>query len=979
MTAAQQPAGSIRGSVRDKDFDIPLAAATVVIVETNQKALTGDEGNFVLEQVPAGKYTLLFTKEGYVRQVRSDVLVAAGQLTDVDVALAGEFTEMDEFVVQDVLQGGAGSEAALLSLRFESASLMDSISSDLMSRAGASDAAAAVTLVPGVSLQEGKFAVIRGLPDRYVSSQMNGVRLPSADEDTRAVELDQFPAAIIQNIQVSKTFTPDQQGDASGGAVDVRLKGIPNERVLQSKLQYSVNSNVAGSDFLTYDGGGVSTFGDDDGDRDIPLGSIGQPWPGAVGTETDNPPLDFKWSGAYGARHESDDGFKFGGLASVFYERDSAYFDDGISDSWWVRNAGDPGYVMTPETFQGLPNPGQGDQSFKTGLFDVTQGSQSVKWGGLGTLGLETHDHTINLTGLYTRVAEDTATLAVDTRGKQYFFPGHDPNDPTSPGSESTQNLNAAPYLRFETLDYSERTTATLQLNGTHKLPIDDFKIGSFSFHKPELDWSASRSFAGFYQPDKRFFSALWKPSDGFAEPFWEAYKPAQYFTFGNVQRIWKEITEDSEQYAVNLKFPFQQWSEEEGYFKVGLFNDHVDRSFDQDTFSNFSDPVGTYQSDFDEPWSEVFPSQPGHDISDELKTDIDYEGEQSIGATYAMVDLPLSAKWSVITGLRFESTDISIVNQPEVDATWLAPGDTAQTQLDGDEADVDFEQDDVLPSIGLVFEPVEQVTLRGSFSETVARQTFKELSAAVQQEYLGAPIFIGNPELQMSALKNYDLRADYAPYDGGLMSMSAFYKDIDDPIEYVQQYASSFSYTTPVNYPSGELYGVELELRQRLEKFADSLEGLSIGANATLLESEVDLPSSEIAGFAAIDLSETSRDMTNAPDYLYNLYLTYDLQASNTQFAIFYTVKGDTLVAGGDAFASTLIPDVYAEAYGTLNVTVSQRIGKYVRLDFQAKNLTNPEIKEVYRSDVIGDDVTRTSYTKGIELSLALGVEFAF
>jgi hypothetical protein len=145
------------------------------------------------------------------------------------------------------------------------------------------------------------------------------------------------------------------------------------------------------------------------------------------------------------------------------------------------------------------------------------------------------------------------------------------------------------------------------------------------------------------------------------------------------------------------------------------------------------------------------------------------------------------------------------------------------------------------------------------------------------------------------------------------------------------------------------------------------------------LLESEVDLPSSEIAGFAAIDLSETSRDMTNAPDYLYNLYLTYDLQASNTQFAIFYTVKGDTLVAGGDAFASTLIPDVYAEAYGTLNVTVSQRIGKYVRLDFQAKNLTNPEIKEVYRSDVIGDDVTRTSYTKGIELSLALGVEFAF
>jgi hypothetical protein len=85
---------------------------------------------------------------------------------------------------------------------------MDSIGSDLMSRAGASDAAAALRLVAGASVQDGKYAVIRGLPDRYVSSQMNRVRLPTADENKRAVELDQFPAAAIESIQVSKTFTP---------------------------------------------------------------------------------------------------------------------------------------------------------------------------------------------------------------------------------------------------------------------------------------------------------------------------------------------------------------------------------------------------------------------------------------------------------------------------------------------------------------------------------------------------------------------------------------------------------------------------------------------------------------------------------------------------------------------------------------------------------------------------------------------------
>ena len=71
-------------------------------------------------------------------------------------------------------------------------------------------------LVPGTTIQDGKYAVVRGLPDRYVNSQMNGVRLPSADPDKRAVQLDQFPSEMIESVQVTKTFTPDQQADASG-------------------------------------------------------------------------------------------------------------------------------------------------------------------------------------------------------------------------------------------------------------------------------------------------------------------------------------------------------------------------------------------------------------------------------------------------------------------------------------------------------------------------------------------------------------------------------------------------------------------------------------------------------------------------------------------------------------------------------------------------------------------------------------------
>ena len=977
-----QEAGSIRGVVYDDDFDAPLALAEILIVETSVKTLTSEQGNYVFPQVAPGTYTLLFYKDGYTRQVRGNVVVAAGRITEVDTALSGEFTEMEEFLVQEIAI--AGSEMELLKLRLDSPALIDSISADLMSRAGASDAAAALNLVTGASVQDGKFAVIRGLPDRYVNSQMNGVRLPTADEDKRAVQLDQFPAAIIKSIQVSKTFTPDQQGDASGGAVNVALKDIPDENIFHFKAQYGYNTQASGhSDFLSYDGGGLNYWGENDG-RDIPFDLLGSNWPGAAGVSRADAPTDYKWSLDLGGKHEFDTGVKIGAFGSVFYERDSLFFDDGVDNSYWVLT---PGAPMTPETTQGTPS----DGDFKTKLFDITQGTQSVQWGALGTIGLEMENHRVGMTYLYTRIAEDTATLAEDTRGKEYFFPGYDPLDPLHLGN-TPGNRSAAPYLRLETLEYTERTTGTFQLNGWHRLEIGEFGIDNLiNFKPPEIDWTLAFSSADLHQPDKRQFGALWLAESfnpgapPFIPPFtapatWLPFKPAANFTLGNFQRIWKDIAEESDQYFVNLKLPFEQWTSDEGFLKFGVFNDRLDRRFNQETFSNFNDPGASFLGDFDDYWSAVFPTE-NHPITDGPPfVDVDYDGNQKISAFYGMADMPLNSWLNVIGGARFESTSLSIVNHPEADATWFPPGATAPVSLNPGDADVDFEQDDVLPSIGLVLKPWDKVTLRGSYSQTVARQTFKELTPILQQEYLGGPIFIGNPELQMSALQNYDLRLDFTPYEGGLISGSWFYKDVSDAIEYVQRVAS-FTFTTPVNYPDGELSGFEFEVRQDLGTWFERLQGLSIGGNVTLIDSEVTLPEDEALGFEspAIMAPMPTRDMTNAPEHLYNLFLLYGIEASGTQLALFYTVKGDTLVAGAGQSSGNFVPNVYAQEYGTLNLSVSQKIGKHFTLVFQAKNLTNPEIEEVYRSPYIGDDVLKTSYTRGIDLTFGLNAEFTF
>ncbi|MCA9404990.1 MAG: TonB-dependent receptor, partial [Candidatus Omnitrophica bacterium] len=429
----------------------------------------------------------------------------------------------------------------------------------------------------------------------------------------------------------------------------------------------------------------------------------------------------------------------------------------------------------------------------------------------------------------------------------------------------------------------------------------------------------------------------------------------------------------------VDVKIPFRQWTGDDGYSKSGAFRDRVHREFTQESFGSFGEFYADYNAPFDDLWSAVWPEE-GHVVSDGGiggAVDVDYEGEQEIFAWYNMIDLPLNSWFKIIGGVRYETTELSTVNNPEINAFWVPVGSNSSLKLSTTPgaADVSFKQEDVLPSMGFSFTPIEQITFRGSYSKTVARQTFKELSPIIQQEYLGGPVFVGNSELQMSGVTNYDTRLDYTPYDGGLVSFSWFYKKIINPIEYVQQTTNEFGFTRPVNYAEGWLSGFEIEGRQKLGQFFESLEGLSIGANATFIESEVGISYDDVKIFMDRGLQNppTTRDMLNAPEYLYNIYLTYDSERFGTKMGLFYTVKGDTLVTGAGQERGHFVPDVYAKEYGTLNLSLSKSLGEDFELTFKAKNLTNPKIQEVYRSEFIDDEPIKASYTKGIDYTLGL------
>jgi outer membrane receptor protein involved in Fe transport len=999
--AHAQDAGTLRGFVTDRDFGGPVAGATVTIVETGAKASTGEDGSFSLS-LPAGKYTAIISKDGFVRQVRSEVIVNQSQLSSLNLELAGEYEDMDEFIVQELELGG--SEASLLTLRLDSPQLLDSVGADIISKAGASDAAAALLLVPGASVQEGRYAVVRGLPDRYVAALLDGVRLPTSDAERRAVQLDQFPSAVIQSLQVSKTFTPDQQGDSSGGAINIDLKDLPDQPFFQLKGQLGTNSQVqgAGDKFLTYQGADIPVWGGNAG-RNIPTDLIGQSWPNATGTEeTSNPAIDYKWSAAGGGSWEVDDGIKVGAFASFFYETDSSYFDNGIEDSWVI----DPQLGTIPEPSLGDPTQVTSNPNFQSSLLDITQGSQSIQWGGLASVGVETERNKLGLTYFYSRTATSTATLAENTRGKQYWctedyedywstiigYPidlpaEYDPNDPAS--AANNELLQASPYQRLETLTYTETSVESTILKGEHKLGSEDGEL----FKVPILDWTASASTATWDQPDKTQFASVWWPPSNAIDPslpgIWIPLVPAENANLGWVQHIWQSVEETSNQLAANLKLPFLMENDREGYFKTGMFLDKVERTFTQETFSNnqLTDPNPFYVGGWDQPWSEVF-AEEDHPIY-ESTYDIDYDGQQNIGAFYMMADLPLGEEWNLVGGFRLESTSLSTEVFGDVDALYLIPGiDPATGQpynlvpfsADPTGANADYRETSVLPSIGGEWKATETVTVRLSYAQTVARQTFREITPVLQQEYLGGPIFIGNPLLTMASLDNYDVRLDYTPVEGLFLSGSIFYKELTDTIEYSQfDSPQGFVYTSAVNYPEGTLIGGELEGRLKANLLNENLEGLSFGLNATIINSQVTLPEDEQTFFATNGFPLVSRDMTGAPAYLFNANAVYEFEPTGTQLALFYTITGDTLETGAGIDEGAYIPSVYSKSYGTLNFTLQQYLTEHLKLFFQAKNLTNPEIQTVYRSPYLAEDILNTSYTAGVDFSIGLSFQMDF
>jgi hypothetical protein len=249
--AATNPAGECElvGEISDAASLDPIAGAIIDVVGTGKNTETDAKGRFKFIGLPPGTYTLEASKLGYFAESGSVTLVP-GQIGELRVGLRAkpaddgsqEYTLEEETLIGEYQGEIAG--ALGLNLAADTPVLSSGLSRDDFAKSAVGDAGEAVGKVSGANIVDGKYAVVRGLADRYVTTTFNGAQISSADPSRKAVQLDLFPTNVIESINVAKTYSPELAADFGGAAIDIVTRAFPEKQLINFKVKYSVNSNL---------------------------------------------------------------------------------------------------------------------------------------------------------------------------------------------------------------------------------------------------------------------------------------------------------------------------------------------------------------------------------------------------------------------------------------------------------------------------------------------------------------------------------------------------------------------------------------------------------------------------------------------------------------------------------------------------------------------------------------------------------------
>jgi hypothetical protein len=896
--ALSTPAGRIVGRVVDAQTGSGIANVTIVLVGGGLGTMSGVDGRYVLSSVPAGQVAIRAETIGYAPKTITAVEVPAGRAVEQNIALEQAAVALATIEVTAAAERGSVTRA--LDVQRTATNIVSAVTAEQISRSPDGDAAAAMQRVSGVTVQEGKFVFVRGLGERYTTTTLNGARVPSPEPERKTVPLDLFPTGLLQNITTSKTFTPDQPGDFSGAQVNIETREFPARRQLTLSTGGGFNSRATGKAVPTAPTVGTEWLGFAGGARRLPgLVEAAAKFEPVPSQDEVNRIIDtFRnvWTPSLsdGSANASL-GVSLGGTDPLFGRSVSYLASLTYARSQEVK-ADQVRAQAVPDGLGGVT---------EVNRYEGTTGNVGVLWGGLlQASSLLSPSTRLVLNATYSRSADNEAR------------------------TESGFSENFAVPLDIMRLRFVERNVFSTQLKGEHELA-----------RRHRLDWVATVSGVNRNEPDRSefvYFRPLDPETNQELAPEWlSASNEGAVRTFG-------ELAENAYEGGANYRIDFGGEAANHRLRFGGLFR-YVDRDAESRVYSISANLPADERRRSPE---EIFDGRHTVEGNSAMRLTPLFQGgsytaEDVHAAGYGMLELGLSKQLRLIGGARFESSTLQLEAVPTVGALLRR-----QTTYN-----------DLLPAVSLNFAFNDQMNLRLSGSQTLARPEYREIANIMYREVIGTENVIGNPNLVRTRIRNADLRWEWYPSAGEALSLALFAKDFVDPIERVYLATSGTAVATFVNAEGATNYGVEAELRKRLGTFAEMLEPWTVFTNVTLMASDITI------GEGAASRTNANRSMVGQAPYVANAGVTYATASGATSATLLYNVVGKRIVTAGEQ----PLPDVYELPRNVLDFSVRMGLSSALSAKLDLKNLLDEPFE--YRQG----SVTRESYRTGRLVSLGL------
>ena len=619
LSAASMPtwAQQIKGVVIDQKSKETLIGAVVTVDGTNVKAITNIDGNFQIDGLDKEKkYTLYINYVGYKTQKIDGV-----QAKDADQVIALQPDEQQLKEVTVTAMERRNTDAAMIQVAKNSPVIVSNVSAQEISRTQDTNAGEVIRRVPGVSLIDDKFVMVRGLSQRYNNVWVNGGAVPSSEADSRAFSFDIIPSSQIDNLTIVKSPTAEYPADYSGGFIIVNTKEIPAENSFNIAVGGNWNTSSAFKDFSYSKGSGTDFLGFDNGLRNLnggihadlnpQLDANGKPVSdyatSLLGNGFNNdwliknkkPLGDLKLAASLNQRWMLG-GRTLGMLAALNYTNEYRTYENMENNLYGIYDAANdkPNYL-------------------RHSVDD--QYNNNVRLGAMLNFTFLSKDgnHKYQLKNIFNQLATSRYTWR--------------------DGVSAQSNLErSAEYY------YRSRTTYNGQLTGKH------------TFTSDALDWSIGYAYANRHLPDRRRYLID------------DALESGVYAlsTGNDISREWTQLDEHILSLGVNDKHHFK-FGNFEPNLQVGAYGEYRTREYQTRNFIyNWNVSDNNMPSDFrhsDIPTLLSSEANMGYDklyLLEEKQMRNNYRGHNTLGAGYLALSLPFG-KLGIHAGVRFEHNDM--------------------------------------------------------------------------------------------------------------------------------------------------------------------------------------------------------------------------------------------------------------------------------------------------------------------------------